>query len=120
MFLDGSLINKFFMTLCYAGSFLGFIAGFLAAASAVDPTQGVQVAIIAVVTAMVGLFGGVAIPAWRLWLEYREKMRNDLRGVIDQVAAHLDETQKKVDALLANQEEHKRQHAQQLPPEEAP
>lgn len=108
------------MGLCYVGSFTGFVAGMLAAANVVDPVQGVQVAIIAIVTALTGLFGGVAIPALRLWLEYRDKMRKDLRGVVDQVAAHLDETAKRVDVILANQEEHKRQHAQQSPPEDPP
>ncbi len=106
------------MALCYVGSLTGFLAGMLAAAGAVDPIPGVQIAIVAVVTALTGLFGGVAIPAFRLWLEYRDKMRNDLRKVVDQVAAHLDETQAKVEVLLANQEEHKKQHAQQTPPPE--
>ena len=118
MLLTGSLIHKACMALCYVGSFAGFLAGMLAAGNLVDPIEGLKVAITAIVVALTGLFGGVAIPAFRLWLEYRDKMRKDLRGVVDQVAAHLEETQQKVDELLANQHRHLREHAQQPPPEE--
>lgn len=115
MLLTGSLIHKACMALCYVGSFAGFLAGMLAAGNLVDPIEGVKVAITAIVVALTGLFGGVAIPAFKLWLEYRDKMRKDLRGVVDQVAAHLDETERKLNVVLANQEEWKRQHPPEHP-----
>jgi hypothetical protein len=118
MFLDGSLINKICMLTCYGGSLIGFLAGMLAAEKLIDPVPGVQIAIIAVITAMTGLFGGVAIPAFKLWLEYREKARNDLRQVVDKLQRHVDETARQVDVVLANQQEHLKHHPPPPPPAE--
>jgi biopolymer transport protein ExbB/TolQ len=95
------------IAVCLAGSLVGTVFGLLAAHEAINPAQGAQIAIVATITAMTGLFAGVAIPAWKIWLEFREKTKNDLREIMQRIFENQEafkETIAKINVIIANQE----------------
>jgi hypothetical protein len=97
------ILTKAGMILCYSGSLVAFLFGLLANQEAIPPGAGLQIAAAGIVTALTGLFASVGIPAWKLWLEYRSKVSDELRARLDALAANQDAFLARYDAAVQAQ-----------------